>query len=578
MRRMWERFCRAGVNGFAPFPSGAARPEVNEMVQERVPRISAFFLRFANPLLIAFITLASLFLLGEYFRETNSFIYTSPAQARLDDLVGNIYLACGIAVYFIIALLYERPIHAALSVIARGEEPPAGLLSLARIRAMNAPLIYAAITAGLWLFAMMLFPFVLTMASPPVLKSYWVTGMLLSFFIGSFILMLIYFSVGAVCRSRFLPRLFPLGHLDKQPGGHSISLRTRFLLVFVAICALPLLLNFFNTVIWRHVILPEAMERGATFTVEHFADLTISQTAYLCLFAFIMGLAIVFVHALQMRGELGSMGKVLAAVHSGDLSHHVRVTSRDELGKLGDCVNEMIIGLRERKRIVEAFNRYVDRTLTKQVLEGELAMGGVQLEVSILFCDIRGYTSISEGMGPDRMVALLNRYFTRMAGAIEEAGGSVNKFIGDAILAIFGAPEPRPDHRDRAIRASLAMYRALGEFNSEQIEDGLPELSIGIGLHSGLVLAGNIGTEKKIEYTVIGDPVNVAQRLQELTAEKGAPIICSGATLGPYKQRYAHADLGIVHLRGRKEPIDIYSLMPAFRQVYGDRPVRGDAR
>ncbi|MCX6357586.1 MAG: adenylate/guanylate cyclase domain-containing protein [Candidatus Aureabacteria bacterium] len=135
-----------------------------------------------------------------------------------------------------------------------------------------------------------------------------------------------------------------------------------------------------------------------------------------------------------------------------------------------------------------------------------------------------------------------------------------------ASLAVFGAPQPQPDHRDRAIRAALAMCRALAEFNAEQGEDGQPELAVGMGVHSGLVLAGNIGTANKIEYTMIGDPVNVAQRLEEIIIEKGTPLICSGATLGPYKQRYPHEPLGIVQVRGRTDTIDIYSLMPAIRR------------
>jgi adenylate cyclase len=210
----------------------------------------------------------------------------------------------------------------------------------------------------------------------------------------------------------------------------------------------------------------------------------------------------------------------------------------------------------------------VDRTLTKQVLAGDLVMGGIQLEVSIIYSDIRGYTTLSEGMEPDRVVGMLNRYFTRMAEAIEESGGTINKFIGDALLAVFGAPEPQPDHRDRALRAALAMYRALGEFNTEQREDGGPEIAVGISVHSGLVLAGNIGTASKIEYTIIGDPVNVAQRLEELTVEKDIPLICSGAVLGPYKQRYPHESLGIVRVKGRTDTVDIYSLMPAYAKLY----------
>ncbi|MDD5557987.1 MAG: adenylate/guanylate cyclase domain-containing protein [bacterium] len=538
----------------------------------RTSRISPAFLRVLNPLLIVGIATASFLLLGAYFAETDRFIYSSDAQRALDNLLALGFLLATFALYFAIGLAYERPVHRALSALRRDETPPETLLALARLRAMNAPLVYASFTAVAWLFSMMFFPFVLSMACPPVLRSYWLTGILIGFFIGAFLLFLIYFAVSLVSRSFFLPALFPLGHLDSQAGGHSLSVRARLHLVFLAICVLPLLLNLVNTIIWRRVILEEAPQ---ALTAEGMAEYAVSQSAYLSFFSFCMGLAIIVCFGLEMRKGLRAITGAVEAVHRGDLGRHVAVTSRDEIGLLGDRVNEMIIGLRERKRIIEAFNRYVDRTLTKQVLAGDLSMGGIQLEVSIIFSDIRGYTALSEGMEPARMVAMLNRYFTLMASAIEESGGAVNKFIGDAILAVFGAPEPRTDHRDRALRAALAMHRALGAFNAEQREDGLPELCIGIGIHSGLVLAGNIGTANKIEYTVIGDPVNVAQRLEAMTVEKGVPIICSGATLGPYKQRYPHEPLGIVRVKGRTETVDVYALTTAGPRAAGPPPAGG---
>ena len=522
--------------------------------------LSGFLLRLLNPVLVILVTIASFFLLDAYFKETERFVYTSEAQRALDIRISVIYVFCAILIYFIVGLVYEKPIHRALGAMRSGEKPSEHLLSLARIRAMNAPVIYCVLTVAIWLFAMMLAPFLLTMMAPPVSRGYWLTGLLISFFDGAFITVFTYFLVMAVSRWLFLPKLFPLGHLDAQIGGHSLSIKAQHALVFLAICVLPLLLNISNLAICRYVLIPEANPRE--FTLESLTDQHLVQSAYLSIFAFIMGLGIVLSLAINQRRSLKSIGEAVEHVHRGDLSQFVQVTSRDELGKLGDGVNEMIIGLRERNRIVEAFNRYVDRTLTKQVLEGELKMGGVQAEVSILFCDIRSYTSLSEGMEPERIVSMLNRYFTRMAESIEDEGGTVNKFIGDGILAVFGAPQTLPDHRDRAIRAALAMYDALAEFNKMQEQDLLPQLRIGIGIHSGLVLAGNIGTPNKIEYTVIGDPVNVAQRLDEVASEKGVPIICSGATLGPYKNRYPHEQLGLIQVRGRLDTIDIYSLTP----------------
>ena len=539
------------------------------------PGPAGLLVRLLNPALVILATFVSFFLLEAYFTETDRFVYSSEAQRALDVRVSVIYIICGVLIYFVVALIYEKPIHSALSTIRRGEKPPEQLLSLARIRAMNAPVTYCVVTVAIWLFAMVLFPFLLTMIAPPVTRGYWLTSLLISFFDGAFVTVLTYFLLSAVSRWLFLPKLFPLGHLDAQVGGHSLSIRAQHALVFVAICVLPLLLNLSNLAMCRFVIVPEVSPQE--LTLKSLTDYHILQSAYLSLFAFIMGLGIVLSLAVNQRRSLKSVGEAVERVHKGDLSRFVQVTSKDELGRLGDGVNEMIIGLRERSRIVEAFNRYVDRTLTKQVLEGELTMGGVQVEVSVLFCDIRSYTALSEGMEPERIVGMLNRYFTRMAGAIEDEGGTVNKFIGDGILAVFGAPKTQPDHRDRSIRAALAMCGALVEFNEVQDEDRLPQLRIGIGVHSGLVLAGNIGTPNKIEYTVIGDPVNVAQRLDEVAGEKGIPIVCSGATLGPYKQRYPHEALGLIRVRGRVDPIDIYSLTPAGTRLRSRKEDGGDA-
>lgn len=524
-------------------------------------------LRFLNPLLMVGIAAGSFVLLGAYLMEMDPFSYASDAQRSIDNAMSCAYLLLSFLLYFVLCLVYERPIHDAMRTLARKETPSDRLLTLARLRAMNAPVAYAALTATFWMAALMIFPFVLSMLRPPVLKTYWATTAMMSLFDGAFMTVLGYFAVSAVSRIRFLPVLFPHGHLDMQPGGHSLSLRGRTHLVFVTICALPLLLTVLNAVVWRYVILDETGRQ--IVSARAMAGYQVSQSISLSIFCLVMGFAVVISFGMMIGRSTRAVSEAVEAVHRGDLSATVRVDARDEIGLLGDRVNEMIIGLRERKRIVEAFNRYVDRTLTRQVLEGGIRMGGIQLEVSIIFCDIRGYTSLSEGMEPDRIVAMLNRYFTLMAGAVEEEGGTVNKFIGDAILAVFGAPQPRADHRDRAIRAALAMYRALGEFNAEQREDGQPELKAGIGIHSGLVLAGNIGTANKIEYTVIGDAVNVAQRIEELTAENGAPIICSGATLGPYKQRYPHESLGIVQVKGRTDTLDVYSLMPAYERFRG---------
>jgi adenylate cyclase len=224
----------------------------------------------------------------------------------------------------------------------------------------------------------------------------------------------------------------------------------------------------------------------------------------------------------------------------------------------------MARGLAERDRVRDLLDKNVSPEVAAQLLRDGAALGGEEREVTILFADIRGFTMLSEKLPPQHLVKLLNRYFNRMSAAIEAQGGIIDKFIGDAIMALFGAPVSQSDAADRALAAGLAMERALAELNRELAAEGIAPIEIGIGVNSARVVAGNIGSQRRLNYSVIGDGVNVASRLQSLTRvpQYGATLITSAATLAAVRapDKFSTRPLGPVIVKGRAEAVEIFAV------------------
>jgi adenylate cyclase len=195
------------------------------------------------------------------------------------------------------------------------------------------------------------------------------------------------------------------------------------------------------------------------------------------------------------------------------------------------------------------------------LLEGKVSLGGQSLPVTVLFSDIRGFTSISEQMDPQRVVALLNEYFTEMVDIVMNEGGVVDKYIGDAIMAIFGAPVPKPDDAVNAVRAAVKMRRALADLNERLVARGQPALRTGIGIHTGEVVAGNIGSERRMEYTVIGDAVNLASRLESSTKELGTDVLISEDTYELTKHMIEARSVREITVKGRAKPVMTYEVL-----------------
>ena len=256
-------------------------------------------------------------------------------------------------------------------------------------------------------------------------------------------------------------------------------------------------------------------------------------------------------HALE-----GSM----RVVETGNLDTHADVTTNDEIGHLSTTFNEMVRALKQEALIRDLFGQYVSPEVARLAIAQEGHLEGQVVDCTVLFVDIRRFTALAEVLPPARLIGTLNRYFERMLAGVEAEGGIVNKFGGDSLLAVFGSPlNPMPDHAQRAVRAALAMQVALREFNRDERATEMPELQVGFGIATGEVVAGNVGSTRKLEYTVIGDPVNLAARLQELTPELGAEILLSPETARQAGGVANLRSLGEIAVRGRAQRVEVFA-------------------
>jgi adenylate cyclase len=278
-----------------------------------------------------------------------------------------------------------------------------------------------------------------------------------------------------------------------------------------------------------------------------------------------LGVAAGIVFVALLVGPLRRLRVGVERLTAGDVAVRVAPTSRDEVGDLTRAFNEMGDSLQQKQRIQNAFGRYVNDYVLAQLLDGPdgEALTGIEREVTVLFADIRGFTRLSEGMKAPSVVALLNEVFQLVSGRILERGGTIDKFIGDSVMAYFGAPVPYSDHALRAASAALDIVRAIEEraHRSSSLNpsdtSSIP-VRVGIGVHSGNVVVGNIGSDRRTDFTAVGDSVNVAHRLEKLA--KPGEILVSEAVKRRVPDELRLCFVGERRLAGREQPVKVYSV------------------
>ncbi|MEM9807523.1 MAG: MASE1 domain-containing protein [Cyanobacteria bacterium P01_D01_bin.56] len=218
--------------------------------------------------------------------------------------------------------------------------------------------------------------------------------------------------------------------------------------------------------------------------------------------------------------------------------------------------------LRETEALRATMYRYLSQDLAEQLLESNnTQLGGARQFVSILFADIRSYTALTEQLAAEEVVALLNRYFESMVDVIFDHRGTLDKFMGDAIMAVFGSPIPQEDHAQQAVAAALSMQQQLAKFNQKQQQQGLPTIQIGIGINSDDVITGNIGSSKRMEFTAIGDGVNLTSRIESATKLYGCAIIISENTYKLCQDTLWVRELDYVCVKGKRQPVRLYEVL-----------------
>src|SRR5216117_3986238 len=329
----------------------------------------------------------------------------------------------------------------------------------------------------------------------------------------------------------------------------------------------------------------EAGKRLAVLVVDYPVEIyleRLNELQFSILYASMAGalaaLIVGLVMARRLTRPISALTHGVARVAEGDLSQALPVRSRDEVGVLTRAFNGMLEGLRQRDFIRNTFGRYVSPEVVKTLLESPegLRFGGEKRVVTILMSDLRGYTRFAEQGDPAWVMEVLNGYLARMTDIVVGYGGTINEFIGDAIFAIFGAPIPHADHAERAAATALAMQRAMTEINDTHVARGLPRFEMGIGVNTGEAVVGNIGSEERAKYAVVGSAVNVAAHVEGCTV--GGQIFVTAAT---YERIRALADVVEfvrVELKGIAEPILLYELR-AIRGRFAQRlpePDTGD--
>ncbi len=283
------------------------------------------------------------------------------------------------------------------------------------------------------------------------------------------------------------------------------------------------------------------------------AQRTFAAVLVLVAVALVVGLFALLVAVHSVAESLSAMRAALARVQDGDFGARVVVDDTSEIGQLQAGFNAMAAGLTERERIRDTLTTYMDRDVAEHILRAGQELAGEEVDVTMMFVDVCGFTSFAEALHPADVFATLNRLFERIVPLVHQQGGHVDKYAGDGLFAVFGAPRRYADHADRALAAALQIAAAVrDEFEGT--------LSVGVGLNSGRVVAGNVGGAGRLEFSVIGDAVNVAARVESATRQTGDSVLLSGRTLGMLTDGGGDfVERPGLLLRGKTAPVQIYA-------------------
>ena len=504
--------------------------------------------RFRNTLLIANVISNIIGVTVVFFLFSRTGTLHSDSRSSLFATIDLIFIPLSFIIPIAITLIYERPIRSYLERRHSGFAASDVLSDRVHQRLLNEPFFLMALNALVWISAAVTYSLY-----------FWRLGLSRKAIIGSFSLNLqvglvsvtvAFFVIEFFMQRRMIPYFFPHGGMAAVSNTIRIRIRTRLIAFLTATNLIPMF----------------TLARGSWGIAETFADtgqaLSAMQTmifSHAAIFAWV-GIWLTFLVSSNLTRPLAEMTSVLKRIRNGHFGSRVSVTSNDELGYVGDAVNEMASGLKEREFIKETFGKYVSKEVRDEVLSRQIPLDGEVREVSVLFADLRNFTPLVERTTPQQVVRIINRYFEEMETAISDQGGLVLQFIGDEIEAVFGAPIALSDHATQAMIAAMNMNDGLAAVNRVFADRGRPPLQHGIGIHSGNVVAANIGSPSRLSYALVGDTVNVASRLQDANKQHGTSIIVSAETHRRFSRQFPLRSLPTTTLKGKIQPVELYGL------------------
>jgi class 3 adenylate cyclase len=364
-----------------------------------------------------------------------------------------------------------------------------------------------------------------------------------------------FFLIEDYCRRTLVPILFPKGRLSATPRTLKIPIARRIRMLYGAGTLNPMIL-LVGTLIFT------ALEaREAPVRVENLVRDMLTFALVLCGIFVILAFRLNSLVQNSIRNPIEEMLRIVEKVKNGDFTQRIKVLSNDEIGTLGDAGNNMIAGLAEREQIRDTFGKYVTPQIRDEILSGRIPLHGERQTATLLFSDLRNFTSYVEANDPEEVIKSMREYFTAMQAAIRNYDGLVLQYVGDEIEAVFGVPLKTVDHADRAVQAALDMRRNLEELNRERARLGKPPFRHGIGIHTGAVLAGNTGSDDRLSYALIGDTVNLASRIGDLTKVLQWDILASDETtshlLGSFEMKREEPK----QVKGFSKAITVYKIL-----------------
>jgi adenylate cyclase len=427
--------------------------------------------------------------------------------------------------------------------IVRGLPVPAERLLRARRRVINLPWWGVTLGGGGWFLCIPAFLIALSLA-PGTLDGRLLAHLPISFLISGLIAITHgFFAVELLSQRLLYPIFFRDARPANFPGTLALSLRGRGLLWALSAGFCPIV---------SLLLLMLAPHQHTEEEMPWFA-LAVGGVGI----AF--GMTTAWLVGILVREPLDELKRAAQRVASGDLSVQIGLLRADEFGPVIDELNRMVVELREKNRLKETLGTHVGQQAARRILARDPGLGGVEEEVTVVFVDIRNFTARSARSTPQQVVSLLNLFLTEMVEVVEERyGGMVNKFLGDGFMALFGSWDGGGSHADAAVAAGCEMLARLETINRRLERQGEAPLAIGIGIHTGRAVVGSLGSPQRMEYTAIGDTINIASRVEGLTKVVGSPLLITAATRSAMRSLVPCEELPPQLVKGQLEPLAVF--------------------